>query len=150
MHVGQVVGGKGPSPSVKREAAVDANAATRRLREGSLALRGPASFDTQDPACASDALGHLVAGLRARPGIPSEEGAPPSNAFPLAEPAGQGLARLRLPRLLGGHAEAAPLVIAEGLLNAGPVPKVRLGSPVGAVGPPREDGRALGSPCETA
>lgn len=128
---------------MKGQAPADAHAATSRVRVGPLAVRGPATFDAKDPTGASDALGDLVANVRARPVVASEEGLPPANAAPLAGAARQGRARLRLPRLVCGHAKAAAVVLTEELLDAESTGEVQLGTPVGAVRPTGMDGRAL-------
>lgn len=147
MEKRQVVGGEAKAASLERQAALDEDAAACRLRKGPLAVRGPASLDAQDPASASHALGHLVTGVRARSGVASLQGLHATDAVPLARAASQVRARLRLPRLLGGHAKAASLVVAEGGLDAGRPSEVRLGASVGAVGTTSVDGRALSAPC---
>lgn len=150
VDVGEVVGREGAATAVEGHAPLEEDEPSCRLRVGALAVRGAAALDAEDPAGASDALGDLVPVLLPCPLGPGEEGVPIPDAVALAEAAGQGVTRLRLPRLVSGHAEAAALVVAQGRLHAGPVPEVRVGAPVGAFGASGVEGRALGAAGATA
>lgn len=145
VHVREVVGREGAATAFEGQAPLEEDEASCRVRVGAPPVRGATTLDAQDPAGAPDALGHLVPVLLPRPRGPSEEGVPVPNAVALAKATGQGVARLRLPRVVGGHAKAAPVVLAQGGLHAGPVPEVRVGTPVGAVGASGVEGRALGA-----